>query len=364
MKLNIAYPVTACGKQVEIDDDRKLRIFYDKRIGQEVDADALGDEWKGYLLRVTGGNDKQGFPMLQGVLSTNRVRLLLAKGSKCFRPRREGQRKRKSVRGCIVDANLSALNLIIVKKGDQEIPGLTETAAPRRLGPRIASKIRKLFNLSKEDDVKKYVIPRIKTLKSGKKITKKPRVQRLVTPEKIRRRKRIMRLKQLRRDKRRDDRAEYMRLLQQRLKEARERMERKRSRMRAALLAKAAKAAKAGRTRTRSSSTRMSTSKPGTKLPTKLGKVVKPTTSAAPAKPGKPQPPKKGGKDAKPATKPGQKGGKPAAKQQTKTTKPTGKPAAAKGGKPAAGKPSGAKPSGGKPAGGKPSGGKPSKASK
>jgi len=358
MKLNIAYPVTACGKQVEIDDDRKLRIFYDKRIGQEVDADALGDEWKGYLLRVTGGNDKQGFPMLQGVLSTNRVRLLLAKGSKCFRPRREGQRKRKSVRGCIVDANLSALNLIIVKKGDQEIPGLTETAAPRRLGPRIASKIRKLFNLSKEDDVKKYVIPRIKTLKNGKKITKKPRVQRLVTPEKIRRRKRIMRLKQLRRDKRRDDRAEYMRLLQQRLKEARERMERKRSRMRAALLAKAAKAAKAGRTRTRSSSSRMSTSKPATKLPTKLGKVAKPAT--APAKPGKPQP-KKGGKDAKPAPKTGKQQGKPAAKQ-TKTTKPT-KPTG-KGGKPGGAKPSGGKPAGGKPPGGKPSGGKPSKSTK
>jgi len=357
MKLNIAYPVTACGKQVEIDDERKLRIFYDKRIGQEVDADALGDEWKGYLLRVTGGNDKQGFPMLQGVLSTNRVRLLLAKGSKCFRPRREGQRKRKSVRGCIVDANLSALNLIIVKKGDQEIPGLTETATPRRLGPRIASKIRKLFNLSKEDDVKKYVIPRIKTLKNGKKITKKPRVQRLVTPEKIRRRKRIMRLKQLRRDKRRDDRAEYMRLLQQRLKEARERMERKRSRMRAALQAKAAKAAKAGRTRTRSSSSRMSGSKPGTKLPTKLGKIAaKPSAAAAPAKPGKPQP-KKGGKDAKPAGKGGkQQQGKPAGKQ-TKTTKPT-KPAA-KGGKPGGGKPSG-----GKPAGGKPSGGKPSKSAK
>lgn len=55
--------------------------------------------------------------MKQGVLTHGRVRLLLSKGHSCYRPRRTGERKRKSVRGCIVDANLSVLNLVIVKKG-------------------------------------------------------------------------------------------------------------------------------------------------------------------------------------------------------------------------------------------------------
>ena len=31
-------------------------------MSQEVAVDSLGDEWKGYVLRVMGGNDKQGFP--------------------------------------------------------------------------------------------------------------------------------------------------------------------------------------------------------------------------------------------------------------------------------------------------------------
>lgn len=55
--------------------------------------------------------------MKQGVLTNSRVRLLLSKGQKCYRQRRDGERKLKSVRGCIVDANLSALALVVVKKG-------------------------------------------------------------------------------------------------------------------------------------------------------------------------------------------------------------------------------------------------------
>ena len=93
-------------------------------------------------------------------------------GTPCFRGygRRNGERRRKSVRGCIVSQDLSVLNLVIVKKGDNDLPGLTDTEKPRMRGPKRASKIRKLFNLSKEDDVRKYVntYRRTFTTKAGK----------------------------------------------------------------------------------------------------------------------------------------------------------------------------------------------------
>jgi small subunit ribosomal protein S6e len=220
MKLNISYPSTGAQKTFEVNDDHKLRLFYEKRIGAEVEADQLGDEWKGYLFRIAGGNDKQGFPMKQGVLTNTRVRLLLKRGHSCYRPRRTGERKRKSVRGCIVDANLSALALIVVRKGEGEVEGLTDVTVPRRLGPKRASHIRKLFALTKEDDVKKYIIKRPLPVKEGKKQRyQAPKIQRLVTPVVLQRKRHRLALKKRRIESRKEAEAEYAKLLAQRRRE-------------------------------------------------------------------------------------------------------------------------------------------------
>ena len=125
--------------------------------------------------------------MKQGVMSNTRVRLLLKEGSSCYRARRVGERKRKSVRGCITGSDLSVLNLVLIKKGEGEIAGLTDSSIPKRLGPKRASKIRKLFNLTKEDDVKKFVIARKFQNKAGKNVRKSPKIQRLITPVTLRR---------------------------------------------------------------------------------------------------------------------------------------------------------------------------------
>lgn len=153
MKLNISYPANGTQKLVEIEDERKLRGFLDKRMGAEVEGDGVGPEFKGYVFKITGGNDKQGFPMKQGIMHPTRVRLLLSAGHSCYRPRRTGERKRKSVRGCIVAMDLAVLALSVVRQGDEEIPGLTDKVLPKRLGPKRATKIRKFFGLGKDDDV-------------------------------------------------------------------------------------------------------------------------------------------------------------------------------------------------------------------
>merc|ERR1712230_336584 len=171
-----------------------LLPFFDKRISAEVAGDSLGDEFKGYRFRISGGNDKQGFPMMQGVLAAERVRLLLKKGSKCYRQRRTGEMKRKSVRGCIVSHDLSVLNLVVVKNGDAPIPGLTDEPRPMRLGP-----------------------------KPGKEYQKAPKIQRLVTPVQLQRKRHRVALKRGHAEKNKKEQAAYLALVAQRAKEAKER---------------------------------------------------------------------------------------------------------------------------------------------
>ena len=145
--------------------------------------------------------------MKQGIFSNGRIRLLLSPGSKGYRASRKGERKRRSVRGCIVGPDISMLSCVITKKGEKEIPGLTDTVRPKRLGPKRASGIRKLFGISKAEGVnttaliKKNVIRR--TFKSKKnpdapERQKAPKIQRLVTDERLRR-KRIQKESKIRR---------------------------------------------------------------------------------------------------------------------------------------------------------------------
>jgi len=229
MKLNIANPATGAQKLIDIDDERRYRIFYDKKISQEVHADSIGDEWKGYIFRITGGNDKQGFPMKQGVLVPYRVGLLLSDGHSCYRIRRTGERKRKSVRGCIVGPDIAVLSVVIIKQGDNDIPGLTlkDDILPKRLGPKRATKVRKFFNLSKEDDVRKYVVRR--EVKSAKKENarpyfKAPKIQRLVTPERLQRRRHLLSLKKRRFQVQKEQKAEFDALLAKRVAERKEKV--------------------------------------------------------------------------------------------------------------------------------------------
>merc|ERR1719172_212915 len=223
MKLNISCPETGQQKCIVVEEDRMLLPFFDKRISAEVAGDSLGDEFKGYRFRISGGNDKQGFPMMQGVLAAERVRLLLKKGSKCYRQRRTGEMKRKSVRGCIVAHDLSVLNLVVVSKGPNEIPGLTDESKPVRLGPKRATKIRKLFNLTEEDDVRKFVVRRSVTTKNGKEYKKAPKIQRLVTSNQLRRKRHRVALKRGRVEKNKKEQASYLALVAQRAKEAKDR---------------------------------------------------------------------------------------------------------------------------------------------
>ncbi|CAJ1345785.1 unnamed protein product [Effrenium voratum] len=131
-------------------------------------------------------------------------------GMSCYRERRKGMRKRKSVRGCIVGPDLAVVHLVMTKKGEADIPGLTDDQKPRRLGPKRASKIRKLFGLEKKDDVRQFVVRRV--IKEGKK-TKAPKIQRLITPQLLQRKRYFKALTRRRMEAGKVAKAEYQKRL-------------------------------------------------------------------------------------------------------------------------------------------------------
>ena len=122
------------------------------------------------------------------------------------------------------------MSLVVVKKGAEEIPGLTDREIPRRKAPKRANKIRKLFNLSKEDDVTQYVIRREIPGKDGKKGTSKaPKIQRLVTPQVLQRKRARLALKKKWSAKSKAAAAEYEQMLAARAKAKRAEQASKRS---------------------------------------------------------------------------------------------------------------------------------------
>lgn len=106
--------------QMEVPADQSKQ-FLGLRIGEEFDASNVG--LNGYTLKITGGSDKNGFPMKKDVEGPRRIRSLLSGGSG-FKPRRAGQRKRKTVRGNTISDDIVQISAVVAQKGNKDIEEL------------------------------------------------------------------------------------------------------------------------------------------------------------------------------------------------------------------------------------------------
>ena len=188
MKLNVSNPKNGKQKIIDIEDENALKIFYDKKIKSQINVSSLGPEWEGCVLKINGGQDKQGFPMKPGVLTNRRVKLILTKGSigcKGYKLKK-GERRRKSVRGCIVSPEIGILNVSITNE-KSIISGLTDISKTKSFESKRASRIRNFYALSKGDDLKKYIIKKPNNKDSKPNKTKYPKIQRFTTPLSIQR---------------------------------------------------------------------------------------------------------------------------------------------------------------------------------
>jgi small subunit ribosomal protein S6e len=109
--------------QIEVEATESKKLI-GMKIGEEFDASPVG--LKGYELRITGGSDKNGFPMKKDVDGPRRIKSLLS-GGVGFKPRRKGQRRRKTVRGNTISDDIVQINTLVVKKGEKPIEDLLKS---------------------------------------------------------------------------------------------------------------------------------------------------------------------------------------------------------------------------------------------
>lgn len=109
--------------QVEVEPAESKKLI-GLTIGEEFDASLVG--LKGYKLKITGGSDKNGFPMKKDVEGPRRIRSLLSGGTG-FNQKRDGQRRRKTVRGNTISDDIVQINTTVTQKGDKDIAEILES---------------------------------------------------------------------------------------------------------------------------------------------------------------------------------------------------------------------------------------------
>jgi small subunit ribosomal protein S6e len=92
-----------------------------KKIGDEVDGIFI--TLPGYKLKITGGTDKDGFPMKKDFPGMSRRRLLLSR-SQGFKSGERGVRRKKSIKGNTINQDIVQINMKVVKYSSKSIEQL------------------------------------------------------------------------------------------------------------------------------------------------------------------------------------------------------------------------------------------------
>ena len=125
-KVIVSDPETGKSQSVEVEEAQAVPLI-GRKLGEVLDGAAL--KLSGYKLQITGGSDKDGFPMRPNIHGGVRVGAILSEGVG-FHASRKGDRKRKTVRGHVITDAIVQVNMKIVEKskGKKAAKSKAETA--------------------------------------------------------------------------------------------------------------------------------------------------------------------------------------------------------------------------------------------
>ncbi|MUV90895.1 30S ribosomal protein S6e [Halapricum sp. CBA1109] len=116
----VADPEDGRTYQVDVDGQDANR-FLSRELGDEVDGSAVGLD--GFTLELTGASDTAGRPLRDDVAGPN-LKSILLEGGVGYKPSRDGERKRVTVRGREVSEDVRQINAKIVDHGGDDVADL------------------------------------------------------------------------------------------------------------------------------------------------------------------------------------------------------------------------------------------------
>lgn len=111
-KVIVSDPEAGTSNVVELEEARATPLI-GRKIGEAIDGAVVN--MPGYKAQITGGSDKDGFPMRPSVHGGIRRGVVLS-GGVGFNPPNDGMRKRKTVRGNVITDEIVQINIKLVEK--------------------------------------------------------------------------------------------------------------------------------------------------------------------------------------------------------------------------------------------------------
>jgi small subunit ribosomal protein S6e len=111
-KVIISDPETGKSRSIEVEGTQAVPLI-GRKLGEVIDGSVA--KMRGHKLKITGGSDKDGFPMRPNIHGGVRIGVILSEGVG-FHSSQKGERQRKTLRGNVITEEIVQINMKIVEK--------------------------------------------------------------------------------------------------------------------------------------------------------------------------------------------------------------------------------------------------------
>ena len=111
-KVIISDPETGKSRSIEVEGAQAVPLI-GRKLGEVIDGSVA--KIGGHKLKITGGSDKDGFPMRSNIHGGVRIGAILSEGVG-FHSSQKGERQRKTIRGNVITEEIVQINMKIVEK--------------------------------------------------------------------------------------------------------------------------------------------------------------------------------------------------------------------------------------------------------